>query len=110
MLLPRRAAAFWEGPKGFTGRNRESRRREAAGRRNYPEAVPRENERQKKGSLTQLSENRVAIRPQAQRRTCGEHRWRFGFWEQEEWTRQCLRIVAAEKDQAGGLGLVGDPK
>jgi hypothetical protein len=42
MLLPRRAAAFWEGPEGFTGRNRESRRREAAGRRNYPEAVPKE--------------------------------------------------------------------
>jgi hypothetical protein len=28
ILLPRRAAAFWEGPAGFTGRNRESRRRE----------------------------------------------------------------------------------
>jgi hypothetical protein len=28
ILLPRRAAAFWEGPEGFTGRNRESRRRE----------------------------------------------------------------------------------
>src|SRR5882762_5714839 len=42
ILLPRRAAAFWEGPKGFTGRNRESRSREAAGRRNYPEAVPKE--------------------------------------------------------------------
>jgi len=42
ILLPRRAAAFWEGPKGFIGRNRESRRREAAGRRNYPEAVPKE--------------------------------------------------------------------
>jgi hypothetical protein len=69
-----------------------------------------EKERQKRGSLTQLSENRVAIGPQAQRRTSGEHRWRSGFWEQEEWTRQCLRIVAAEKDQAGGLGLVGDPK
>jgi hypothetical protein len=30
------------------GRNRESRSREAAGRRNWPEAVPREKERQKK--------------------------------------------------------------
>jgi len=39
MLLPRRAAAFWEGPEGIKGRNRESRSREAAGRRNYPEAV-----------------------------------------------------------------------
>src|SRR5713226_10520727 len=38
-LLPRRAGALWEGPVRF-GRNRESRRREAAGRRNYPEAVP----------------------------------------------------------------------
>jgi hypothetical protein len=34
LLLPRRAAAFWEGPERLTGRNRESRRREAAGRRN----------------------------------------------------------------------------
>jgi len=42
ILLPRRAAAFWEGPERFKGRNRESRRREAAGRRNYPEAVPKE--------------------------------------------------------------------
>src|SRR5580658_2954518 len=42
ILLPRRAAAFWEGTEGFPGRNRESRRREAAGRRNYPEAVPKE--------------------------------------------------------------------
>jgi len=33
------------------GRNRESRSREAAGRRNWPEAVPRKNERQKKASL-----------------------------------------------------------
>jgi hypothetical protein len=42
MLLPKRAAAFWEGPERFRGRNRESRSREAAGRRNYPEAVPNE--------------------------------------------------------------------
>jgi hypothetical protein len=35
----------------FLGRNRESRSREAAGRRNWPEAVPKENARQKKGSL-----------------------------------------------------------
>ena len=41
ILLPRRAAAFWEGPERFLGRNRESRSREAAGRRNYPEAVPK---------------------------------------------------------------------
>jgi hypothetical protein len=41
ILLPRRAAAFWEGPKWVRGRNRESRRREDAGRRNYPEAVPK---------------------------------------------------------------------
>jgi hypothetical protein len=42
MLLPKRASAFREGPEGLMGRNRESRRREAAGRRNYPEAVPKE--------------------------------------------------------------------
>lgn len=30
--------------------------------------------------------------------------------EQEECTRQCLRMVAAEKDQAGGVGLVVEPK
>src|SRR5713101_9667401 len=47
ILLPKRVAAFWEGHKKssccsrrFVGRNRKSRRREAAGRRNYPEAVP----------------------------------------------------------------------
>jgi len=33
LLLPRRAATLWEGPALF-GRNRESRSREAAGRRN----------------------------------------------------------------------------
>src|SRR5262249_31290071 len=38
-LLPKRAGALWEGPVPF-GRNRESRSREAAGRRNWPEAVP----------------------------------------------------------------------
>jgi len=48
ILLPKRAAAFWEGHKKSSalfrrvvGRNRKSRRREATGRRNYPEAVPR---------------------------------------------------------------------
>ena len=40
LLLPRRAAAFWEGTVLF-GRNWESRSREAAGRRNWPEAVPK---------------------------------------------------------------------
>jgi len=39
-LLPRRAGALWEAPVRF-GRNRESRSREAAGRRNWPEAVPK---------------------------------------------------------------------
>jgi hypothetical protein len=56
ILLPRRAAAFWEGPKGFTGRNRESRSPEAAGRRNYPEAVPKERSG-KKGNLMDLTTN-----------------------------------------------------
>ena len=51
ILLPRRAAAFWEGPEGFTGRNRESRSREAAGRRNYPEAVPKERGGRNKAGL-----------------------------------------------------------
>ena len=41
LLLPKQVAAFWEGTVLF-GRNRESRRREAAGRRNEPEAVPGE--------------------------------------------------------------------
>src|ERR1700730_834586 len=39
-LLPGQAGALWEGPAPL-GRNRESRTREAAGRRNSPEAVPR---------------------------------------------------------------------
>src|SRR5882724_10391699 len=55
-LLPRRAGALWEGPVAF-GRNRESRSREAAGRRNWPEAVPRKL-RGRKRSLTVLSEVR----------------------------------------------------
>src|SRR6267378_4457791 len=49
-LLPRRAGALREGPVPFR-RNRESRTHEAAGRRNWPEAVPRKNERQKKAGL-----------------------------------------------------------
>jgi hypothetical protein len=52
ILLPKRVAAFREGPKGFRGRNRESRSREAAGRRNYPEAVPKERSCEK-GTLTE---------------------------------------------------------
>ena len=56
-LLPRRAGALWEGPATF-GRNRESRTREAAGRRNWPEAVPGKI-RGRKRLLTRLSVNRV---------------------------------------------------
>src|SRR5882724_5773573 len=41
LLLPKRAAALSEGTQWCWGRNRESRRREAAGRRNWPDAVPR---------------------------------------------------------------------
>jgi hypothetical protein len=55
-LLPRRAGALWEGPVVF-GRSRESRTREAAGRRNWPEAVPREM-RGGKRALIEISENR----------------------------------------------------
>src|ERR1700738_5299482 len=54
-LLPRRADALWEGPVQF-GRNRESRSREAAGRRNWPEAVPKKM-RGRKRPLTELSRN-----------------------------------------------------
>ena len=39
-------------------RNRESRSREAAGRRNWPEAVPRKNERQKKSGLLSWKDRR----------------------------------------------------
>src|SRR5882724_189404 len=53
-LLPRRAGALWGGLVLF-GRNRESRSREAAGRRNWPEAVPRKM-RGRKRSVTGLSE------------------------------------------------------
>src|SRR6266576_2989958 len=42
----------------FVGRNRESRSREAAGRRNWPEAVPRKMSG-KKRPLTRLRENQV---------------------------------------------------
>jgi hypothetical protein len=51
-------AAFWEGHKKSSAllqkicwEEPEKRRRETAGRRNYPEAVPRKNERQKKAGL-----------------------------------------------------------
>jgi len=44
---PKASGCILGGTQRFTGRNRESRRREAAGRRNYPEAVPKERERQK---------------------------------------------------------------
>ena len=40
------------------GRNRESRSREAAGRRNWPEAVPKKM-RDRKRLLARFSENRV---------------------------------------------------
>jgi hypothetical protein len=49
-LLPRRVAALSEGPVLF-GRNRENRSREAAGRRNWPAAVPRKVSRRKRGDL-----------------------------------------------------------
>jgi hypothetical protein len=55
ILLPGRAAAFWEGPERFTGRNRESRRHEAAGRRNYPGAVPKERSGRRGKSFKQKS-------------------------------------------------------
>src|SRR5215472_2894247 len=54
-LLLRRAGASWEGPVIF-GRNRESRTREAAGRRNWPEAVPKKM-RARKSVLTGVSCN-----------------------------------------------------
>jgi hypothetical protein len=55
-LLPKRVGALWEGPVPF-GRNRESRTREAAGRRNWPEAVPKKM-RGRKRQLAEISENR----------------------------------------------------
>jgi len=60
--------------------------------------------------LTQLSENRVGHRGTG----TAKNVWRtpVALWilRAEEWTCQYLRIVVVEKDQAGGLGLVGDPK
>jgi len=54
MLLPRRGAAFREGHNECSvmfakilGRNRKSRGTEAAGPRNYPEAVPKRRGRKK---------------------------------------------------------------
>jgi hypothetical protein len=55
-LLPRRAGALWEGPVVF-GRNRESRNREAAGRRNWPEQCPGKCAVEK-GQVAEISENR----------------------------------------------------
>jgi hypothetical protein len=59
VLLPRRVAAFWEGPVMY-GRNREIRSREAAGRRNWPEAVPRKMNG-KKRMLTEVNRNRELL-------------------------------------------------
>ena len=39
---PKASGCILGGTQRIAGRNRESRRREAAGRRNYPEAVPKE--------------------------------------------------------------------
>src|SRR6266576_1709719 len=55
-LLPKRAGALWERPVVFR-RSRESRSGEAAGRRNWPEAVPRKVSGRKR-SLTEISWNR----------------------------------------------------
>src|SRR5438046_7144847 len=54
-LLPRRAGALWEGPVPF-GRNRESRSREDAGRRNLARVVPRKRS-DKKREITALGGN-----------------------------------------------------
>jgi hypothetical protein len=48
LLLPRRAAAFWEGPKRFRGRNRESRRREDRWAQELARSSAQENEERKK--------------------------------------------------------------
>jgi len=60
ILLPRRGCILG-GPKGFTG-GTGSRRREAAGRRNYPEAVPKER-RGGNGNLMESTANHFG--PQA---------------------------------------------
>jgi hypothetical protein len=51
------------------GRNRESRTREAAGRSNWPEALPGRNERQKKAGLLNWEDNvtRAVVRGQLER-------------------------------------------
>src|SRR2546426_4808382 len=59
-LLPRRAGALWEGPVPL-GRNRESRNREAAGRRNWPEAVPKKMRGRKSYLLNSLEVGWLAI-------------------------------------------------
>jgi len=57
LLLPKRVAALWEGPMLCVVRSHESRSREAAGRRNWPEQCPGKCAAEK-GMLTQLSEYR----------------------------------------------------
>ena len=52
------------------GRNRESRSREAAGRRNYPGAVAQEKEWQKKGRVT--GRNKLSARKAARSEPQGE--------------------------------------
>ena len=87
MLLPKRASAFWEGHKNlrwhfrrFVGRSRKSRRREAAGRRNYPEAVPNgEGGKGKRTEPDRIGESGDQ-EPQRRKRRCWSARRPISFW------------------------------
>jgi len=77
---PKASGCIPGGNQGFTGRNRESRSREAAGRRNYPEAVPKE----------RSGRNRRHIKPSVNAATStntGMMMWNYSVWESKERSR-----------------------
>jgi hypothetical protein len=66
------------------GRNRESRNREGAGRRNWPEAVPMKITRRKKGGLAERSENRD---------------------QEQTWAEQTVRIINGATARSAGAPM-----
>src|SRR5260370_39697310 len=106
-LLPRRAGALWEGPVPF-GRNRKSRSREAAGRRNWPEAVPRKMSGRKREAYETQWESRGDKRHARQSvnnedSVAKEAAWREGF---ERRIKCCINQrtpVCARRNALGGI-------
>jgi hypothetical protein len=63
LLLPRRAAALWEGTRWCKGGTWKAEGAKVQGAGIWPEAVPRKNERQKKAGLLNWEDRCVIGRP-----------------------------------------------